>query len=215
MVYYSKVGIFLLWSSIRSLFPVGQRRFSISTLGYALLSLLARKPRSGYDLAQYMKQPIGYFWHARQSQIYAELTELEAQGWITHQVIEQHARPDKKLYTITEEGRVALCQWVADPVEIKPDRNELALKAYTIWLAEPEKALHLFRTQQDFHTKQLAHYQDILLRLEQQHGSQWRIDEPLFGDYATLQLGIGYERMYEAWCRWVAEQLEKHLLHLE
>ena len=162
-----------------------------------------------------MKQPIGYFWHARQSQIYAELTALEAQELISHQLIEQHARPDKKLYTITEEGRVALRQWVTDPVEVKPDRNELALKAYTIWLAEPEKALHLFRTQQDFHTKKLAHYEDILIRLEQQHGSQWRIDEPLFGDYATLQLGIGYERMYEAWCRWVAEQLEQHLLHLE
>ena len=181
----------------------------ISTLGYALLALLARQPRSGYDLVQYMKQPIGYFWHARPSHIYAELLRLERERFVTFQVVEQRDRPDKKVYTITREGLAAVRQWVTEPVALKPDRNELALKAYSVWLAEPEQAMRLFQRQEAFHAQQLGRYEDILGRLEQQHGLQWRVDEPLFGDYATLQLGIGYERMYVAWCRWMIEQMEK------
>jgi DNA-binding PadR family transcriptional regulator len=42
-------------------------------------------------------------------QIYPELAKLEAQGMVTHHVVEQHdSRPDKKVYEITEAGREAL-----------------------------------------------------------------------------------------------------------
>jgi hypothetical protein len=64
----------------------------LSTLGYALLALLARGPRSGYDLAQRMNRPIGFFWQAQHSQIYPELARLEQLGWVTHQVIVQEDR---------------------------------------------------------------------------------------------------------------------------
>ena len=37
-------------------------------LSYALLGLLARAPRSGYDLLQLMEEPMGFFWSARRSQ---------------------------------------------------------------------------------------------------------------------------------------------------
>jgi len=77
-------------------------------LGYALLTLLARGPLSGYELAQRMKRPLGFFWQAQHSQIYPELADLEEQGCVFHQVIVQEDRPQKKLYTITELGRSAL-----------------------------------------------------------------------------------------------------------
>ena len=37
----------------------------MSTLGYAILGLLAAKPRTGYDLARLMRAPIGYMWTAQ------------------------------------------------------------------------------------------------------------------------------------------------------
>ena len=52
----------------------------MTTLGYALLGLLARRPLSGYDLAGQLKVPVVFFWHARISQIYPELARLEAQS---------------------------------------------------------------------------------------------------------------------------------------
>src|SRR5215470_5711720 len=116
-----------------------------------------------------MKQPVGYFWHARPSHIYAELLRLVREGFVTFQVIEQHDRPDKKVYTLTQEGLDAVCQWVSEPVEARPERNELALKAYSVWLAEPEQAMQLFQRQEEVHTQQVVRYEDILRRLEQHH----------------------------------------------
>src|SRR5450755_1045236 len=83
----------------------------VTTLGYALLGLLAAQPLSGYDLARKLKRPVGFFWPARHSQIYPELALLQAEGLVTHQVVEQTDRPDKKLYQITDSGRAAVRTW--------------------------------------------------------------------------------------------------------
>ena len=185
---------------------------SITTLGYALLTLLARRTLSGYDLVRALKRPIGFFWHARHSQIYPELARLQREGLVTFEVVEQDDRPDKKLYTLTAAGRAALQRWAAAPLQFPSERSELLLKAYSVWLAEPEQAIKLFRSHEEYHTAQLIRYAQILSELEEKYGAI-AVDTPPFGDYATLQRGIGYEREYAAWCRWMVEQLERHRQH--
>ena len=86
----------------------------MTTLGYAILGLLSREDLSGYDLTRRMAGRVGYFWSARHSQIYPELAKLEDGGYVTHSVVEQRERPDKKVYEITAEGLDAL-QGVGDP----------------------------------------------------------------------------------------------------
>lgn len=181
------------------------------TLGYALLALLAHNPASGYDLGRRLKDPIGFFWHARYNQIYPELSHLEALGLITHEVVEQTDRPDKKVYSITEAGLAALRAWTIEPPEEPPARNELLLKAYTIWLADPEQAISLFRTQAEQHARQQALYEQRLAEWERQPDRPIQADLPTFGGYATLLRGAGYEREYAAWCRWMVAQLEQRL----
>ena len=181
----------------------------VSTLGYALLTRLARKPHSGYELLQALKRPIGFFWQASQSQIYPELKRLEMLGLVSFEVIEQTTRPDKKVYSITAEGRNALRSWAVSPTEPEPSRNELLLKTYTLWLADPAQALKLFRTQEALHRRQLVHYERILAEIEQEHPEPMKVYEPIFGDYATLQIGLRYEQEYIDWCRWMVEQLER------
>lgn len=183
----------------------------ISTLGYALLALLAREPLSGYDLAQHMKKPIGFFWQAQLSQIYPELARLEEQGCVLHQVIAQEGRPHKKLYTITESGHSALQAWVTQPPPSTLERNELLLKTYAIWLADPQAALDLFQTCERFHAGRLALFQQIQASIEQKSEGGPRPDEPLFGDYATVRMGVAYEREYMMWCRWVIQQFKRAL----
>lgn len=124
-------------------------------------------------------------------------------------MIEQEDRPDKKVYTITEAGRAALRAWATEPPEEAPARNELLLKAYTIWLADPEQAIQLFRDQAEQHARQQVLYEQRIAAWEQQPGWRLQVDLPSFGDYSTLQRGAGYEREYAAWCRWMVEQLEQ------
>ncbi len=196
--------------SVENLFRGGAAISSpVSTLGYALLTRLARKPHSGYELLQALKRPIGFFWQAGQSQIYPELKRLELLGLVSFEVVEQTTRPDKKVYSITPEGREVLRTWAVAPTEPEPSRNELLLKTYTLWLADPAQALKLFRAQEDYHRSQLAHYESILANIGQEHPAPIKVSEPLFGDYATLQIGLRYEREYVDWCRWMVEQLEQ------
>jgi Virulence activator alpha C-term len=116
--------------------------------------------------------------------------------------------PQKKLYTLTEAGHSALREWATQPPGPPVARSELLLKTYAIWLADPHKALDLFRAQERSHREQLALYEQIQARIEQETGGGPRPDEPLFGDDATVRLGVAYEQAYVVWCRWVVEQLE-------
>jgi DNA-binding PadR family transcriptional regulator len=179
------------------------------TLGYAVLSLLAREDLSGYDLKRWMERPLGYFWSARHSQIYPELARLEEEGFVTHRVEEQRGRPDKKVYGITARGREALKAWVTEPPSEMAVRDELVLKAYSIWLAEPGAAAALFREQERRHEKQLLHYEGIEAWMKKEWGGDpERMDFDRFASYAALRRGMGYERDYAEWCRWVAAELE-------
>lgn len=181
----------------------------MTTLGYAILGLLAREALSGYDLTQRMKGRVGYFWSARHSQIYPELARLEAGGYVSHDVIVQQERPDKKVYEITPEGLEALEEWATrSPVE-RPSRDELVLKASSLWLADPAESARLFREEENRHEEQLAHYKGIRAWMEGEWGEDLaRPDTPEFASYATLRRGIIHEKGYAAWCRWVADSIE-------
>ena len=179
-----------------------------STLGYALLSLLAREAVSGYDIARQMRAPIGYFWQASHSQIYPELARLQRDGYVRHEVVEQHDRPDKKVYSLTDSGREVLRAWVTSPLDVSGARDELVLRAYSLWIADHGAAATLFREHERRHLAQLAQYQAIEARMKGMPTQLLPLSSQRFAAYATLQRGIGYEREYAAWCQWVAEQLE-------
>jgi DNA-binding PadR family transcriptional regulator len=177
-------------------------------LGYAILGLLAREPLSGYDLAGRTRERLGFFWQARHSQIYPELARLEREGMVAHRVVEQQDRPDKKVYEITDAGLEALKEWITAPLKPRPTRDEMVLKAYSVWLADPEMAVALFREQQRMHEEQLLDYEKIGSWMEREWGEDLhRLDSPRFASYAALQKGILHERGSAEWCGWVADRL--------
>ena len=180
-----------------------------STLGFALLGLLARGPRSGYDIAAQLKEGVGPFWHARHSQIYPELARLEADGLVSHERVAQHDRPDKKVFSVLPAGQAALSAWVASPFDGHQVRDELTLRAYSVWLAEPLAAAAVFRAQESQHRAQLAEYEAYRLTMEQTCGPRLRqVQAPEFATYATLQRGLAHERELATWCAWMAVALE-------
>ena len=183
-----------------------------STLGYALLGVLARGPSSGYEVAQMMRTPVGFYWHARYSQIYPELASLEAQGLVTFEVVAQTDRPDKKVYSLTPAGSAALREWVTSPLDSPAVRDELTLRAYCVWQADPQKARALFEDHAQKHEAQLAEYERVRSLMEASTGGALPATRsPEFATYAALLRGIGYERESAAWCRWMAERLSPAL----
>lgn len=181
----------------------------MTTLGYAILALLSQEALSGYDLTRRMREPVGFFWSARHSQVYPELARLEEGGYVTHSVVEQRERPDKKVYEITASGLEALKEWVPQPPARRPVRDELVLKAYSVWVADPERSARLFREEEARHEEQLVRYEEIRGWMEREwEGDLDRPDSPRFAAYAALRRGIIYERGYVEWCRWMAGSIE-------
>jgi DNA-binding PadR family transcriptional regulator len=182
-------------------------RTMTSTLGFAILAVLARGERSGYDIAMAMRRPIGYFWTAGHSQIHPELGKLAAAGLVGHETRHGPGPQGKKVYHLTAEGMAELRSWVTEPPRERPARDELVLKTYAAWLAEAGLVRQMFADRLASHEAQLAEYE----RQEASLGEVPAVGDPTFGNYATLRCGIGYERHRAEWCKWMIAQLSKSL----
>lgn len=179
-----------------------------NTLGYAILGLLATRPRTGYELSQAMKAPIGYMWTARHSQIYPELARLESLGLVEATVIDGPGPRDTKQYTVTEEGLRTLAAWTDSPLT-EVARSEFMLRIRCLWLLSPEQARQFILTQRKALEQRLETYayEEATFALEGD-----TVDDPTspaFAEYATLRYGIMRIRDTIAWCDWLLGRLER------
>lgn len=175
-----------------------------SALGFALLGLLAHRPSTGYALAERLREPIGYFWTARHSQIYPELGQLERDGLVTHREIAGPGPRPTKEYVVTAAGRTELADWFDRPPAPAPARNEFLLRVYCLGLADRDAGRTLVTRERARHVERLAEYE----RHEAEYGSPPPVAEELrFGAYATLRAGLSYERHMVDFCDWLLAEL--------
>lgn len=167
-------------------------------LAQAILAFLIEKPYSGYDLAKQFNNSVGFFWKASQQQIYRELSKLEAQGWITPEVIAQEGRPDKRLYSITELGKQQLIEWLAQPSDMSPTREELLVKVFAGYFAPPQVIVKELERHLQLHQQQLSVYQDFQ---QQYFANPEKLSPEAKFQYLTLLNGIGYETHWVTWCQ--------------
>jgi PadR family transcriptional regulator, regulatory protein AphA len=102
------------------------------SLQHAILGILNYEPKSGYDLNLIFNKSINHFWPASLSQIYRELGSLEKNGFVSSSVKTQEERPDKKIYTITEDGGKKFIEWLSDFPEIlhTPKRDDFMVRVF-------------------------------------------------------------------------------------
>jgi DNA-binding PadR family transcriptional regulator len=105
------------------------------SLKYALLGIIdtGNRPYSGYDIKKIFDSSMQFYWNATYTQIYRTLAQLHKAGLLHMEVIQQENYPNKKVYTITPQGREELVSWVGKPFEIQKYRNEMLVQ---ITLAE-------------------------------------------------------------------------------
>jgi PadR family transcriptional regulator AphA len=86
----------------------------LTTTSYAILGVLAIKPRTAYELAQEMRHCFEYFWPRADVRVYADAKELAAKGLVRSERTMVGRRP-RTTYAITAKGRVALRRWLTRP----------------------------------------------------------------------------------------------------
>ena len=85
----------------------------LSPTSYAMLGLLARKPQSAYELNTLMQTSlIRVYWPRAESHVYSEPKKLLAHQLVTEQK-EQVSGRNRTVYTITEQGRDYLRDWLS------------------------------------------------------------------------------------------------------
>jgi DNA-binding PadR family transcriptional regulator len=176
-------------------------------LDFAILGLLAGESLSGYDIASRMQKPVGFFWTANHSQIYPALAKLHDSGWVTYRSVRQSDRPDKKVYAITDRGRHALLNWLTRPLSRQPLREELLVRAYFAWLADPSDSAAFFREKQREAESDAELFAGKLADYALGDGSPPPRESPAFGAYTTLKYGRDIRRAIAEWCCWMADSL--------
>jgi DNA-binding PadR family transcriptional regulator len=138
----------------------------------ALLGLLDREPSHGYDLK---RDYDAYFGRSRPlpfSQVYATLGRLARDGKAVVGEAEPGAGPDRKRYTITEEGSTEVDLWLATPISPEPHfQTELFVKVVlSLMLGRPaedyldrQRTAHLARMRELTDVKQKGGVVDMLL----------------------------------------------------
>ena len=85
---------------------------SPSATSFAILGLLGLQPWTAYDLVAQARRSLHYFWPRSEAHLYAELKRLVERGHAHADVVEGRRRQATR-YTITQEGRAALEEWLA------------------------------------------------------------------------------------------------------
>lgn len=100
------------------------------SLKHALLGFLNYGPHTGYELKKVFDISVAHFWNAELSQIYPSLKSLESEGLVEMNVEVQADRPNRKVYSITNDGRRELIEWLATPAEAEQVREPLLIKLF-------------------------------------------------------------------------------------
>jgi PadR family transcriptional regulator, regulatory protein AphA len=183
---------------------------------YGVLGLLAfMGPMSGYDIKRLFDHMLAPMWGAAHSQIYHELRRMEESGWVTMQREEQENRPDRKVYSITQEGQKALASWQAKtPPGIYQLRDELLLKIMFGSFAPPEALIENVKAAILYHEQRLAAYRQNIQRIPAR-GEQFP-EGARHNPYATTSEGDPYiERIAQfaidlekTYLRWLYEMFD-------
>lgn len=85
------------------------------SLRHGLLGLLNYGPMTGYELSKVFRQSLDFFWQGQTSQIYRELNVMEGSGYLASEYVMQTDKPNKRVYSITNEGRDEFIKWLSSP----------------------------------------------------------------------------------------------------
>ena len=165
---------------------------------YTVLGCLTIKPMSGYDIKQFLEQTVSHFWSESYGQIYPTLRQLEEGG-----LIEGRAEPggrgkDKRVYRITDAGRMELNEWLREPAQPVQTRYEHSLKLFFGHNVGTAASLaHIERVRRDAESN-LTRYREWETQLR-----EWAAQEPESRAaywLVVLRGGVLYSEMVLKWC---------------
>jgi DNA-binding PadR family transcriptional regulator len=175
------------------------------SLKYALLTLLTgERLLSGYDLLRYFDGSVGFVWHATHPQVYRELDKLRREGLVANKLVVQTGRPNKKVYSITEQGMHELLAWVATPSQLQMMKDGMLVRAFSYGRIDLEIGVARLAEHRTLHQERLVRYRELMKLVEGSPDAAFRT-----GYQLVLQCGIMHQETYLRWCDWATKFLRR------
>ncbi|MBC7456766.1 MAG: PadR family transcriptional regulator [Bdellovibrionaceae bacterium] len=162
---------------------------------HAILAVLSHGDRTGYDLTCKMDGSVANFWPATHQQIYIELKQLDALGFVRFKEKVQKGRPNKKIYKMTNAGLCELKAWAEEPIEMAPSKDALLIKVFASHALGTKQFANELNRLRELHEAKLLEYQEI-----EKNYFSGKVPPRLLAQYLTLRRGIIFERSWLEWC---------------
>ena len=178
------------------------------SLRYTLLGFLNYYPMTGYELKKFFDTSVAHFWNAEQSQIYSALKQLEGEDLVEMRIEMQTERPNRKVYSITEDGRSELLEWLATPAEPSQIREPLLIKLFFGRALPREALVAVLRSSVGELERITAAYSgatEMIDRFAEAAGMEK--DAQLWA--MTVEAGISHNRAASAWAEDAIRKLEE------
>lgn len=133
------------------------------SLKHGILGILHYGPKNGYELKKIIDNSIGLMWTANLSQIYRDLSDLKKRKLIDSKIEMQNDKPNKKIYTITSQGKTEFSRWMHKFPEklYQTQRDDFMLRIFLGKYLDTKKIIHeliRFHDQQKTALTGLTHF---------------------------------------------------------
>ncbi len=177
-------------------------------LRHAILAALAYEEPSGYDLSKAFDATVSSYWAATSQQLYRELDRMEAAGLVVARMVEQEKRPNKRLFSLTDAGRVALREFTSRPPRPIAIRDELLVQVEAMELGDSGAIHSHIEEKLAASENKLRRYRKTqAFLLDERSEEEYLVASRSIGPYLTLKRGILFEEENIGWCTFVLQVL--------
>ena len=95
-----------------------------------ILGLLMEKSRTGYEIKEVFETIFSHFYGGSYGMIYPTLKKLQNQGLVEKEVIFQDGKPNKNVFTITENGKIQFYNYLGTSISPESRESEFLVRMY-------------------------------------------------------------------------------------
>lgn len=175
---------------------------------YALLGLLSLTPMSGYDIKKIVNESLRFFWNENYGRIYPMLKQMEEDGTVVSHKEKQGNSPERTVYTVTDQGKNELREWLGANIARTPLRDELVLRVFFGFMVPPELNIAQMKDEIENCDREITELEEIEIKLPQDYPEQPGLPFWLM----TLDYGKEYFRLRKKWSEKVIDYIKEQKL---
>lgn len=174
-----------------------------TTTSYAILGLLSVRPWTTYELAKQVTRSLNWFWPRAERKIYDEPKRLVDEGLATATKGHTGLRP-RTVYSITDEGRRALRDWLDEPSAPRTIEFEAMLK---LFYADAGSLEQLTAVLADIEREAARRLADLRAMTERALDGDTEFPQRLHLNALGTRLYVEQETTVLRWARWARAQV--------